>query len=121
MENQASALKFYKPDWFTLTTAIPHVFVLVEGVPLLAIRAIIRIKVTARKDPMVMSSRNLFLRVGSIGIRKFILTFKGFHTVLFEVTLSRRIVIATSVLNKAVCIVEMPEQLTVTLAFRGYL
>jgi len=69
------SIHFDRFNWLILTTAIPHVFVLVDGVPLMAIREIIRMKVTAKRDAMVMSRRNLFLWVGSMGIRNFIFIF----------------------------------------------
>lgn len=47
-----------------LTTAIPHVFVLVDGVPLSATLAIMRMNIRARRQHIAMSSRNLFRAVG---------------------------------------------------------
>lgn len=50
-----------------LTTAIPHVFVLVDGVPLLATLAMMRMNIRAKREHIPMSSRSLFLEVGWIG------------------------------------------------------
>jgi FlaA1/EpsC-like NDP-sugar epimerase len=50
-----------------LTTAIPHVLVLVEGVPLLATRAMMRMNTRARRKHIPMSSRSLLLGVGWMG------------------------------------------------------
>lgn len=46
---------------------MPQVFVLVEGVPLSATRAMTRINVIRMSTPNTMSKRNLFLGVGSMG------------------------------------------------------
>lgn len=57
----------------------------------MAIREIIRMKVTARRDAMVMSRRNLFLWLGSMGIRNFISIFFPFN--IFPRNISVRIVV----------------------------
>lgn len=60
--------RFFAPPFENekLTTAIPHVFVLVDGVPLSATLAMMRMNIRARRQHIAMSSRSLFRAVGWI-------------------------------------------------------